>query len=99
MCPSSGETTVCMRHLVLDKIVSADDGHIVVRNMYRKEINILRQIVHRIGFIYKILLFFSCYVFSCVGCYFHQQSLLVVFIFDSFVLIVSLHFIMRYLEL
>jgi len=30
------------------------DGHIVARNMLRKEINILNKIVHQIGFIYKI---------------------------------------------
>jgi hypothetical protein len=34
-------------------IVSTADGHIVARNMYRKEINILRNIVHKFGFIYK----------------------------------------------
>jgi hypothetical protein len=34
-------------------VVSPDDGHIVARNMYRKEINILRKIVHQIGFIYE----------------------------------------------
>ena len=84
MCPSSGETTVFMRHLVLvllcmeymqggipscipdshpykitstkcriNIVVSPDDGHIVARNMQRKEINILRNIVHQVGFIYK----------------------------------------------
>jgi len=66
MFPSSGETTVFMRHLVLsgmqvapyipdshpyritstecciNTVVSPDDGPIVTRNMYRKEINILR---------------------------------------------------------
>ena len=36
-------------------VVSADDGHIVARNMQRKEINILRTIVHPVGFIYKII--------------------------------------------
>jgi len=36
-------------------VVSPDDGHIVVRNMQRKEINILRKIVHQVGFIYKIM--------------------------------------------
>ena len=34
---------------------SLDDGHIVARNMYRKEINILREVVHQVGFIYKII--------------------------------------------
>jgi hypothetical protein len=38
-----------------DTVVSPDDGHIVARNMYRKEINIIRKIVHQVGFIYKII--------------------------------------------
>ena len=37
-------------------VVSPDDGHTVARNMYRKEINILRKTVHRVGFIHKIIL-------------------------------------------
>jgi len=68
MCPSSGETTVFMRHLVLvtlcgslsgtqciDTVVSPDDGHIVARNMQRKEINMLWKIVHQVVFIYKMM--------------------------------------------
>jgi hypothetical protein len=35
-------------------VVSPDDGHTVARNVYRKEINVLRKTVHRDGFIYKI---------------------------------------------
>jgi hypothetical protein len=35
--------------------VSPDDWHIVARNMERKEINILRKIVHQVSFIYKII--------------------------------------------
>jgi len=31
------------------------DGHIVAQNMYNKEINILKKIVHQVGFIYKII--------------------------------------------
>ena len=38
----------------IDKVVSPDVGHIVARNMERKEINTLRKIVHQSGFIYKI---------------------------------------------
>ena len=37
----------------INTVVSPDDGHIVARNMYRKEINILRKIVQQVGFIYK----------------------------------------------
>jgi len=68
VCLSSGETTVSM-HCIPDShpyritstksrintAVSSNDRHIVVRNMYRKEINILIKIVHQVGFIYKII--------------------------------------------
>ena len=37
-------------------VISPDDGHVVARNMYRKEINILRKIVHQVGFVYRIIL-------------------------------------------
>jgi len=39
----------------IDTAVSPDDGHIVARNVQRKEINVLRKIVHQVGFIYKII--------------------------------------------
>ena len=39
----------------INTVVSPDDGHIVAQNMHRKEINILRKIVHPIDFIYKII--------------------------------------------
>jgi len=39
----------------IDTVISPDDGHIVARNMSRKEINKLRKIVHQVGFIYKIM--------------------------------------------
>jgi len=39
----------------INTVVSPGDEHIDARNMYRKEINILRKIVHQVGFIYKIL--------------------------------------------
>ena len=39
----------------INTVVSPDDGHIVTRNMSRKEINILRKIVHQFRFIYKII--------------------------------------------
>ena len=38
----------------INTVVSPDDGHIVARSMQRKEINILRKIVHQVGFVYKI---------------------------------------------
>jgi hypothetical protein len=41
----------------LNKFVSHDDVHIVARNMYRKKINLLRDIVHQVVFTYKILQF------------------------------------------
>ena len=37
------------------ELFSPDDGQTVARNMQRKEINILRRIVHQVGFIYKII--------------------------------------------
>jgi hypothetical protein len=40
---------------VWDAPCKPNDGHIVARNMYKKEINILRKIVHQFGFIYKII--------------------------------------------
>jgi len=40
MCPSSGENTVPMRHLVFV-------------TLYRKARNILRKFVHQVGSIYK----------------------------------------------
>jgi len=42
-------------HRVTNTKFRIDDGHIVARNMYRKEINILRKIVHQVGFICKIM--------------------------------------------
>ena len=39
----------------ISTVVSPDDGHIVARNKQRKEINILRKIVHQVGFIYKLI--------------------------------------------
>ena len=38
-----------------DTVISPDDGHIVTQNMNRKEIYILRKIVHQVGFIYMTL--------------------------------------------
>ena len=38
----------------IDRVISPDDGHIVAGDIYRKEIKILRKIVHQDGFIYKI---------------------------------------------
>ena len=37
----------------IDTDISPDDGHIIARNMQRKEINILRKIVHQVGFVNK----------------------------------------------
>jgi len=38
----------------LNTVDSPNDGHIVPRNVYRKQINMLRKIMHQVGFIYKI---------------------------------------------
>jgi hypothetical protein len=45
----------------MNTVVSPDDGHTVARNVYRKEINILRKTVHQFGFIYN---FVNCVFFS-----------------------------------
>jgi len=47
----------------INTVVCPDDGHIFAPNTYRKEINILRKIVHQVGFIYKSLRNFDsiCY--------------------------------------
>jgi len=37
----------------IDTDISSSDGHIVARNIKRKEINILKKNVHQVGFIYK----------------------------------------------
>jgi hypothetical protein len=56
MCPSSGEThRITSTKCRINIVISPDDGHIVDRNMSRKEINILRKIVHQVGFIYMII--------------------------------------------
>ena len=34
----------------IDTVISLNDGHIVARNMWRKEINILRKIMHQVCF-------------------------------------------------
>ena len=39
----------------INTVASSDDKHLVARNIYRKEINILRKIVQNVGFIYKII--------------------------------------------
>jgi len=36
------------------RINTVDDGHRFGRNIYRKQINIIRKIVYQVGFIYKI---------------------------------------------
>ena len=47
----------------------------VAQNMQRKEINILRKIVHQVGFIYKILTIFSHFLDS--SCDYKDFSLFV----------------------
>jgi len=40
----------------INTVISPDDGHIVARNMQRKETNILRKTVQQVGFIYKTII-------------------------------------------
>ena len=53
--PASHPNRVTNTKCRIDIIVSPDDEHILARNMYRKEINILRKLVHQVGFIYEIV--------------------------------------------
>jgi len=49
----------------IDTVISPDDGHIVARDMKRKEINIPRKVVHQVGFIYGITVRnISCFIIS-----------------------------------
>ena len=59
--PDSHPHRVTNNKCHIDTVISPDDGHIVARNMYGKEINILRKSVHQVGFIYKIIKFFVTY--------------------------------------
>jgi len=53
VCPSSEDSLLCVPYShphritstkrLINTVVSPDDGHIVARNMYRKEINVLRK--------------------------------------------------------
>jgi hypothetical protein len=43
----------------INTVVSPDDGHTVAQNVERKEMNILRRIMHQVGFIYKIYVVFT----------------------------------------
>jgi len=52
--PDSHPHRITSTKCCINTVVSPDYGHIVARSMYRKEMNILRKIVHQVGFIYKI---------------------------------------------
>ena len=52
----------------IDTVVSPDDGHVVARNMYRREINILSRIVYLDGFIFKKPVCYIKYVFITMCC-------------------------------
>jgi hypothetical protein len=53
--PDSHPQTVTNTKCRKDKVISPDDGHTVARNLYGKEINIVRKIVHQVDFTYKII--------------------------------------------
>jgi hypothetical protein len=50
--PDSHPHRITSTECHIDTVISPDDGHTVARNMQRKEINILRKLVHKVGFIY-----------------------------------------------
>jgi hypothetical protein len=52
----------------IDTDISPDDGHLVVRDMLRKKVNLLRKIVHQVGFIYKKAIYFASYLQSHIYC-------------------------------
>jgi len=52
--PGSHPCRITSTKCRINTVVSSDDGRVVARNMQRKEINVLRKIVHQVGFIYKI---------------------------------------------
>jgi len=52
----------------IDTDISPDDGCIVARNMLRKAINILKKIVHQVGFIYKKAIYFASCLQSHIFC-------------------------------
>ena len=51
--PDSHAHSVTDTECRTDTVISPDDGRIVARNVYRKEMNMLRKIVRQVGFIYK----------------------------------------------
>ena len=53
--PDSHPNRITNTKCRINIVVSPDDGHIIARNMYRKETNILRKIVHQFGFLCKII--------------------------------------------
>ena len=52
--PHSHPYRVISAKWCIGTVVSPDDGHIVARNTSRKEMNVLRKLVHQVGFIHKI---------------------------------------------
>jgi len=53
--PDSHPYRITSNKCRINTVVSPHDGHIVARNMYRKEINTIGKAVHQVGFIYKIV--------------------------------------------
>jgi len=77
----------------INTFVSPDDGHIVAQYMFRKEINILRKIVHQVGFIYKFLLVLpECLEEDCHIFLEHTLCFLLQFLDYTFKLSTEWHF-------
>jgi hypothetical protein len=51
----SHANTVTNTKCRINTVISPDGGQVGARNMYKKEINILRKIVNQVGFICKII--------------------------------------------
>ena len=60
----------------INTIVSPDDGHIVARNIERKEINILGKILHKVGFICKFY-FIRNFVYHSASWFMYWRSQLI----------------------
>ena len=49
MTPGNHPHRVANTKFRIDTVISADDGHTVARNMYRKEINILKKMCTKLA--------------------------------------------------
>jgi hypothetical protein len=53
--PGSHPHRVTNNKCRIDTVISPDDGHIIIRNMYRKEINILKKLYAMVALFTRLL--------------------------------------------